>query len=81
MEERWREEGMEGEKGRKKEKSHYRQEIKCGTGMRRTEMALTQTSVLPEIQMWNTTQKGNPNEQQPPFFFIKIARSLHAVPV
>ncbi len=42
MEERWREEGMEGEKGRKKEKSHYRQEIKCGMGLRRTEMALAQ---------------------------------------
>ena len=41
MEERWREEGMEGEKGRKKEKSHCRQEIKCGMGLRRTEMALT----------------------------------------
>ena len=42
MEERWREGGMEGEKGRKKEKSHYRQEIKCGMGLRRTEMALAQ---------------------------------------
>ena len=41
-EERWREEGMEGEKGRKKEKSHYRQEIKCSMGLRRTEMALAQ---------------------------------------
>ena len=33
MEERWREEWMEGEKGRKKEKSHYRQEIKDGMGL------------------------------------------------
>ena len=72
---------MEGEKGGKKEKSHYLQEIKCGMGLRRTEMALTQKSVLSEIEMWNITQKGNPNEQQPPFFCIKMARSLHAVPV
>ena len=42
MEDRWREEGMEGEKRRKKEKSHYRQEIKCGMGLRRNEMALAQ---------------------------------------
>ena len=33
---------MEGEKGRKKEKSNYRQEYKCGMGLRRTEMALAQ---------------------------------------
>ena len=42
MEERWREERMEGEKGRKKEKSQYRQEVKCGMELRRTEMALAQ---------------------------------------
>ena len=42
MEELWREEGMEEEKGRKKEKSHYRQKIKCGMGLRRTEMTLAQ---------------------------------------
>ena len=42
MEERWREEGMEGEKGRMKEKSHYRQEIKFGMGWRRTGVALAQ---------------------------------------
>ena len=56
---------MEGEKGRKKEKSHYLQGIKCGMGLRRTEMALAQH------QCYQKSKCGIPISCKKTFFRIR----------